>query len=39
MVMRVLPAGEIIQQLGDGAERLLRGRCSRLLAEPAQEAQ
>ena len=38
MVKRVLPAGEVIQQLGEGAERLLRGRCSRLLTEPAQEA-
>ena len=39
MVKRMLPAGEVVRQLGDGAERLLRGRCSSLLAEPAQEAQ
>ena len=39
MVRRQRPAGEVIQELGDGAERLLRGRFSRLLAEPAQEAQ
>lgn len=39
MVKRVRPAGEVIQQLGDGAEHLLRGRCSSLLAEPAQEVQ
>src|SRR5215472_7854914 len=28
MVRRVLPAGEVIRQLGDGAERLLHDRCS-----------
>jgi nitronate monooxygenase len=39
MVRQQRPAGEVIQQLGDGAERLLRGRFSRLLVEPAQEAQ
>lgn len=27
MVRRMLPAEEVIQQLGDGAERLLRGRA------------
>ena len=39
MVKQQRPAREVIQHLGDGAERLLRGRFSQLHAEPAQEAQ
>ena len=39
MVRQQRPAGEVIQQLGDGAERLLRGRFSWLLTEPAQKTQ
>jgi nitronate monooxygenase len=35
MVRQQRPAGEVVRQLGDGAEDLLRRHCSRLLAEPA----
>jgi nitronate monooxygenase len=38
MVRKQRPAREVIQQLGDGAERLLRGCFSRLFAESVQEA-
>ena len=32
LVKREQPAAEVIRQLGDGAEELLRDRCSKLLA-------
>lgn len=39
MVTRQQPAGEVIRQLGDGAERLLHDRSAQLLDGPVQEMQ